>query len=165
MKKYILPILAIAGLTLSIFTVVRPGHPACGRDGRSSAFDTSESPRDNRRGLIEAKRENIPLGTVVAGVVTEVYVKRGDIVKKDSPCSASSPARIQSESIFAFSRFFYSLPEQTAIPLHVGQQMDVYIEAAKPPEGIQLEIDPMSVTKPFEDESRTAGGKAKPSSP
>ena len=91
---------------VDIYGLPPPGHSACGRDGRSSAFDTSESPRDSRHGLIEAKRENIPLGTVVAGVVTEVYVKRGDIVKKDSPCSASSPARIQSESILAFSRFF-----------------------------------------------------------
>ncbi len=59
----------------------------------------------------------------------------------------------------------YSLPEQTAIPLHVGQQMDVYIEAAKPPQGIQLDVDPMTVEKPFEDELRTADGKAKASLP
>jgi multidrug resistance efflux pump len=29
----------------------------------------------------------------------------------------------------------YSLPEETAIPLYIGQQMDVYIEAVQPPEG------------------------------
>jgi multidrug efflux pump subunit AcrA (membrane-fusion protein) len=33
-------------------------------------------------GLIEAKREIIPIGTVVAGVVTEVNTKRGDMVKR-----------------------------------------------------------------------------------
>jgi hypothetical protein len=40
--------------------------------------------------------------------------------------------------------------------------MDVYIEAVKPPEGIQLDVDPMTVKKPFEDESPRAGGKTGP---
>ena len=29
----------------------------------------------------------------------------------------------------------YALPKETAIPLFIGQQMDVYVEAAKPPGG------------------------------
>jgi len=56
----------------------------------------------------------------------------------------------------------YSLPKKTSIPLHIGQQMDVYIEAVKPPEGIQLDVDPMTVKKPFEDESPRAGHRAGP---
>jgi HlyD family secretion protein len=55
----------------------------------------------------------------------------------------------------------YSLPRETAIPLHIGQQMDVYIEAAKLPKGIILDVDPMTVRKPFEEESprtQTRGG-------
>jgi len=51
----------------------------------------------------------------------------------------------------------YALPKETSIPLYIGQQMDVYIEAVKPPQGIQLDVDPMTVKKPFEDESRRAG--------
>ena len=47
----------------------------------------------------------------------------------------------------------YALPAKTPIPLYIGQQMDVYFEAVKPPEGIQLDVDPMTVKKPFEDES------------
>jgi len=42
------------------------------------------------------------------------------------------------------------------IPLHIGQQMDVYIEAAKLPKGIVLDVDPMTVKKPFEEESPQA---------
>ncbi len=34
------------------------------------------------RGLIEPRRESMPVGTLVAGVVSEVYVERGDLVKK-----------------------------------------------------------------------------------
>jgi multidrug resistance efflux pump len=33
-------------------------------------------------GRVEAKREDTPIGTLVAGVVAEVYVERGDLVKK-----------------------------------------------------------------------------------
>ncbi len=36
-------------------------------------------------GLVESKLENLPIGTLVAGVVSEVYVKRGGLVKKGDP--------------------------------------------------------------------------------
>ncbi len=51
----------------------------------------------------------------------------------------------------------YALPRTTSIPLYIGQQMDVYIEAIKPPAEIQLEIDPTTVTKPFEDKASRSG--------
>jgi hypothetical protein len=44
----------------------------------------------------------------------------------------------------------YTLPEHTAIPLYIGQQMDVYIEAAPPPASIVLDADPRAITKPFD---------------
>jgi multidrug resistance efflux pump len=44
----------------------------------------------------------------------------------------------------------YALPDERAIPLYVGQQMDAYFEAAPAPEGIRLENDP-NAPKPFED--------------
>jgi HlyD family secretion protein len=44
----------------------------------------------------------------------------------------------------------YTLPRHTEVPLYVGQQMDVYIEAVQPPPGIDLDADPGMVTKPFE---------------
>lgn len=46
----------------------------------------------------------------------------------------------------------YALPEKTEIPLYIGQQMDVYIEAAKPPGGISLDVDPSALKRPFEEE-------------
>ena len=45
----------------------------------------------------------------------------------------------------------YTLPNYTAIPLYVGEQMDVYIEAVSPPPGIVLDADPGTVRKPFEE--------------
>jgi HlyD family secretion protein len=82
-RKYLLVALAGAGLLFSIYTVVRarrvppPAEPV---------LPPPTAPRGLHSvagaGLIEASRENVPIGTVVAGVVTEVYVKRGDMVKK-----------------------------------------------------------------------------------
>jgi HlyD family secretion protein len=46
----------------------------------------------------------------------------------------------------------FELPEPPPIPLYIGQQMDVYIEAAKPPERLVLDADPRTITRPFEDD-------------
>jgi multidrug resistance efflux pump len=46
----------------------------------------------------------------------------------------------------------YEFPEKPPIPLYIGQQMDVYIEATKPPEGILLDVDPRTIKRPFEDD-------------
>jgi multidrug resistance efflux pump len=43
----------------------------------------------------------------------------------------------------------YALPDDRPIPLFVGQQMDVYLEAAAAPNGLSLEADP-AASKPFE---------------
>ena len=67
-----------------------PPNPAAGRARRRTAVGARGLRAIAGAGLIEAKRENIPIGTLVAGVVTEVYVKRGDMVKKGRP---AVPAR------------------------------------------------------------------------
>lgn len=36
-------------------------------------------------GLVEARRENIPIGVNVPGVVTEVFVKKGEKVRAGAP--------------------------------------------------------------------------------
>ena len=36
-------------------------------------------------GLVEARRENIPIGVNIPGVVTEVFVKKGEKVKAGAP--------------------------------------------------------------------------------
>lgn len=85
-KKYLLPALAIMGLVLSVYTVVRarrkppPVEPVISPPTTPSGLRALAG-----AGLIEAKWENIPIGTLVAGVVTAVHVKRGDMVKKDDP--------------------------------------------------------------------------------
>ena len=83
LTKYILPLTAFV---LFIFEV---GYVVWSRQAQPSAETVVSPPTVPRglrsiagAGLIEAKRENIPIGTLVAGVVTEVNVKRGDMVKR-----------------------------------------------------------------------------------
>jgi multidrug resistance efflux pump len=74
-NKYILPLLAIAGVGFAAYTVVEarrlppPARPVV-PPPVAPAFRTIAG-----AGLIEARMENIPVGTVVPGVVTQLFVK------------------------------------------------------------------------------------------
>jgi multidrug resistance efflux pump len=83
--KFLLPLLAIAGLTFAIYTVVQARQPL-----PASAPQVPPPVRPRFRsiagaGLVEARRENIPIGVNVPGVVVEVFVKKGDRVKQGDP--------------------------------------------------------------------------------
>src|SRR5439155_18828895 len=86
--KFILPVLAVAMLSLAIFHVVKaqqtptkpppPVEPARTPFGRTVAG----------AGIVEAETENISIGSPLPGVVWEVYVpvdKVGQIVKPGEP--------------------------------------------------------------------------------
>jgi HlyD family secretion protein len=83
---YVLPLVAVAFLVFEIVNVLvaRRTMPP------TLAFvEPPSRPRGLRAiagaGLVEARRENIPVGAPVPGVVVEVFVKRGDLVKKGNP--------------------------------------------------------------------------------
>ena len=84
--RYLLPLLAAAGVTFAIYTVVQatqtrpPSRPMVTPPTRPSAVRTIAG-----AGLVEARRENIPIGVNVPGVVTEVFVHKRDHVKKGDP--------------------------------------------------------------------------------
>jgi multidrug resistance efflux pump len=86
LTRYLLPLVAVAFLVFEIINVMmaRRVPPAA-----EPVLSPPTVPRGLRAiagaGLIEARRENIPIGTLVAGVVTDVHVKRGDMVKKGDP--------------------------------------------------------------------------------
>jgi HlyD family secretion protein len=84
--KYILPILAIAGLVFAINRVVEARRPG------PTAEPIVEPPTRPEKvkmiagsGLVEARRENIPIGVNIPGVVTEVFIKKGEKVKAGAP--------------------------------------------------------------------------------
>jgi len=93
--KYILPTFALAGVIFAVYTVVRAGQqqPAAQPYAEPPTRPGVAVPSSERReikmiagsGLVEARRENIPIGVNIAGVVTEVHVKKGQKVKAGDP--------------------------------------------------------------------------------
>jgi multidrug resistance efflux pump len=80
--KYVLPILAVGGLFFAVYTVVQARQPA------PAAQPIVEPPTKPERvtmiagsGLVEARRENIPIGVNIPGVVTAIFVKKGENVR------------------------------------------------------------------------------------
>jgi HlyD family secretion protein len=86
LRKLILPAVALAGFGFAVFTVVkaREVHPPS-----RPLISPPIQPKFRRTiagsGIIEARLENIPVGSPVPGVVWEVYVKVKDKVRKGDP--------------------------------------------------------------------------------
>jgi HlyD family secretion protein len=81
-----LPILAVAGVIFCVYTVVQA------RQAPPQAQPIVEPPTRPDKvnmiagsGLVEARRENIPIGVNIPGVVIQVYVKKGENVKVGAP--------------------------------------------------------------------------------
>lgn len=83
--RYILPLLALAGLAFTIYTVVEARQ----EEPPVAPFQTPPSRPAFEAlagaGLVEARAENIPIGAYEAGVVREVCVRVGDHVKAGDP--------------------------------------------------------------------------------
>jgi multidrug resistance efflux pump len=86
LTRRIIPILAVAGVIYSIISTVMGA-----KTPEPSKPVIEPHPRPSRErmlagsGLVEARRENIPIGVNVAGVVVDVFVKKGDHVKVGAP--------------------------------------------------------------------------------
>lgn len=79
--KYLLPVLAVFGMGFTILTVVNGSKTIPSAlpvvDPTVALFDSSVA----GAGIVEANTENIAIGTLVAGVVSDVYVSVGSKVK------------------------------------------------------------------------------------
>jgi multidrug efflux pump subunit AcrA (membrane-fusion protein) len=88
-RKYALPVLAGIGVLLVIFYVLadggsQPDTPPAGQSVGQAAnvpFPTYIF----GPGIVEASTENIAVGTPVSGIVTAIYVKWGDHVRRAAP--------------------------------------------------------------------------------
>ena len=80
-RKYVLPLLAVAGVLFAVWTAVQSAKPI------PPAKPVAEPPRPpfankiSGSGIIEASTRNIAIGTHVPGIVIRVFVKVGDGVK------------------------------------------------------------------------------------
>lgn len=96
--KFVLPLIALVGFGFAVHTI---------REGRKQA-ETAKAlatpplrPRYSKTiagaGIVEARLENIPVGSPVPGVVWEVYVKVKDKVKKGDPLFKIDDRDLQAE--------------------------------------------------------------------
>jgi multidrug resistance efflux pump len=84
-RKYVIPMLAVAGLAFAIYTVRSEGQP---RPVASPVAEPARSPFAAAvagSGIIEASTQNIAVGTNIPGIVAEVFVKPGASVKAGDP--------------------------------------------------------------------------------
>ncbi len=86
--KIVLPILAVIGVTFAIARVVEARRP---EPVAQPIVEPPTRPETVKMiagsGLVEARRENIPIGVNIPGVVTEVFVKKGERVVAGAPSS------------------------------------------------------------------------------
>jgi multidrug efflux pump subunit AcrA (membrane-fusion protein) len=84
-RKYLLPALALLGVAAAVAMVVEGNRTP---PTTKPVFQPAEAPFASAifgPGIVEASTQNISIGTPVSGIVTDVYVKWGDHVKKGEP--------------------------------------------------------------------------------
>src|SRR5260370_729479 len=102
-RKYILPVLAIIGVGVAVFMVVKGNRtPPIAQPVTQSARPPFASYIFGP-GIVEASTENIAIGTPVSGIVTAVYAKWGDRVSTGDPLFKvdSSDLRAQGQPALA----------------------------------------------------------------
>ncbi len=85
LPKYTLPFIAVAGFAFAVYSVVVGAKPA---PVSQHVAEPAQAPFKSYiagAGIIEAKSENINIGTPVAGIVAKIYVRWGERVKAGTP--------------------------------------------------------------------------------
>jgi RND family efflux transporter MFP subunit len=80
LPKFTLPVLAIIGFSFGVFTVVHSNQPTPVAQPVAQPADSPYSAFIAGAGIIEAKNQNIAIGTPLSGIVQTVAVKVGDKV-------------------------------------------------------------------------------------
>ena len=96
-RKYLLPLVAVAGVLFAIYSVIATSRPQLVAQPASSP---ALSPYDKKiagAGLVEANTQNISIGTLLAGVVTKVSVIEGQDVRKDDELFRLDDRSLQAE--------------------------------------------------------------------
>lgn len=84
-RKYIIPLVALAGVAFAVFTVVRGDKTPPPAPPVSEAAQSPYHASVAGSGLVEASTENISLGTQIAGIVSKIFVQIGSDVKAGYP--------------------------------------------------------------------------------
>jgi RND family efflux transporter MFP subunit len=84
-RKYILPLIAFAGISLAILVASRANKTLPPAPPVSAAPQPPYHAFVAGAGIIEASTENIAIGTQIAGIVSKIYVQIGSHVKQGDP--------------------------------------------------------------------------------
>jgi HlyD family secretion protein len=96
-RKYLIPVIAIAGLILAIWTVKQGAKPV---PAGKPVSDPPRSPFVNKisgSGIVEASTRNISIGSHVPGIVARVFVTVGKRVKAGDPLFALDDRKQQAD--------------------------------------------------------------------
>ena len=103
-RKSILPLLAILGAGIAVF-MVRQGNQT--RPVAQPVVQSTQAPFASYifgSGIVEAKTENIAIGTPVSGIVTAIYVQWGDQVRTGQPLFKVDSGDLQAQVPPALTR-------------------------------------------------------------
>jgi len=84
-RKYLLPFLALLGLLFAVQTVASGAKTVVPAAPLAEPAPTPFANTIAGAGIVESKSQNIAVGTAIAGVIAEVSVQVGDVVKRDAP--------------------------------------------------------------------------------
>ena len=85
LKKLVLPLIALSGFGFAVYTIYAREPIKVSEPLTTPPMQTKYRKFIAGAGIVEARLENIPVGTAVPGVVMEVNVKVKDRVKKGDP--------------------------------------------------------------------------------
>jgi HlyD family secretion protein len=96
-RKYIIPLIALAGVAFAVFTVLRgdkpPPQPPPVSDAPQPHFQNFVA----GSGIVEASTENISIGTQIAGIVSKIFVQIGSNVKAGDPLFTIDDRAVRAE--------------------------------------------------------------------
>ncbi len=100
-RKYFLPILALLGVIVIIIAIVLDNQPAPVTGQVIVWPEVPFASYVSGAGMVEAGNGNIVIGTPVAGIVTDVFVKWGDYVKVGDPLFKIDERDVQAQRVIA----------------------------------------------------------------
>jgi RND family efflux transporter MFP subunit len=103
-RKYILPLLAIIGVGVAVVMVIRGNRT---RPVAPPVVQSAKAPFSSYifgPGIVEAKTENIAIGTPVSGIVTAIYVRWGNQVQTGDPLFKIDSSDLQAQVLPALAK-------------------------------------------------------------
>jgi multidrug efflux pump subunit AcrA (membrane-fusion protein) len=128
-RKYVLPVIALAGLVLALFVVVQGSKPVPAAQPVTQPAPAPYASYIAGAGLVEASTENIAIGTGVGGTVTEVFVKVGDKVNQGDPLFRVRDKTLRAELVMqraAVATARAKLSDATAVLGNMRNQLALY---------------------------------------